>query len=192
MAKTAKKTNKGVAKYDLIRLPPEIYPDAKIRGRPPKYPENEESIKKIVSISRKFFKKCMEKGRVPTVPGLALELGFCDRHSVWELSKSPYFSHTIKDILLKIEEIRLQMMFVVKNTGAVIFSLKNGFGYSDAQKIDITSGGEKIGKSLFFLPDAQVAILPGDPGANSNHPDANPVPQLQTPTDGKADGTADK
>ena len=110
-------------------------------GRPPKYKTAEQLQAKI----DEYFKEKVKneplldqegnpmrdrQGRLvydikpPTVAGLALYLGFCDRKSLYEYKEKPEFTHTIKACVTKIEEYAEIQLTQGNSTGA-IFWLKN-------------------------------------------------------------------
>lgn len=113
-------------------------------GRPPKYKTAEELQAKI----DKYFAGGMKKRtiligpannrqkieiNVPTITGLVLYCGFCDRASFYDLEKQDKFSHTIKNARTRIEREYEEILATTGNSGA-IFALKN-FGWSDKQEI---------------------------------------------------------
>lgn len=61
-------------------------------GRPRKYDTAEELEVKIAE----YFDYKDETGRPPSLSGLALFLGFCDRVSLYNYERESAFSHTIK------------------------------------------------------------------------------------------------
>jgi hypothetical protein len=73
----------------------------------------------------------------PTVAGLALYLGFTDRHSMYDYKLKPLFTNTIKKAVTRIEEFAEEMLHNGKPIGA-IFWLKN-HGWSDKQEIEQTT-----------------------------------------------------
>lgn len=78
-----------------------------------------------------------EEEKSPTITGLALYLGFCDRHSFYDYEKKDLFTHTIKKARARMVAYYEQK--VVGNQAAgPIFMLKN-FGYSDKQEIDLNA-----------------------------------------------------
>jgi hypothetical protein len=73
----------------------------------------------------------------PTLTGLALYLGFCDRYSMYDYEEREEFSHTIKRaraIMVRIYESEVRFG---RNTAGAIFMLKN-FGYSDKQELEVS------------------------------------------------------
>ena len=112
-------------------------------GRPPKYRTAEALQKKIAE----YFIDCPDTTLVkqkdgtyielpkPTITGLILYCGFCDRHSFYEYEKKPEFSYTIK----KAREF-MTMEYekqLGKNPVGAIFALKN-LGWQDQMKYEHT------------------------------------------------------
>lgn len=119
------------------------FPHGSNAGRPPHFKTPQELQDKI----NDFFANCPDKrsiydkqgvkiGEVPelTITGLALHLGFCDRHSFYDYEKYPEFSHTIKKARSLIER---EYEILLKNgLGAgAIFALKN-FKWFDAPAVE--------------------------------------------------------
>ena len=101
---------------------------------------------------------------VPTITGLVLYSGFCDRNAFSELEKKPEFSTTIKKARAKIEQHYEELIQSSTPTGA-IFALKN-FGWIDRQEVEHTgenSGGTNI-----------VVVMPGE-----KKPEGTPKQQLK-------------
>lgn len=73
---------------------------------------------------------------IPTVTGLALFLGFCDRQSMRDYKEYPEFSCTIKKAITRIENHYEELLQSGSPTGA-IFALKN-FGWKDKFEQEIT------------------------------------------------------
>jgi len=128
-------------------------------GRPPKYTDPEEFERKaeeyfdlcdshvlIKVIKKKNKPDVIEEIPTPmpyTVPGLAYHLGFADRHEVWFYRvHNKKFSHTVKKIMLKIENQRIEGGLTRKRSEPVsIFDLKNNFGYKDKIEQEISGPG---------------------------------------------------
>ena len=119
-------------------------------GRPPKYTdtntlqaaiidyfENGITTRKVVTGRGKDRK--IEEIPAPTITGLVLHLGFCDRASFYDYEKSPLFSHTIKRARTFIER-EYEEMLAAGNVIGAIFALKN-FGWIDKQQVDVSSDG---------------------------------------------------
>jgi len=96
----------------------------------------------------------------PTITGLTLYLGFCDRASFYDYENKPKFTHTIKKARTFIEKVYEELLQAGNPTGA-IFALKN-FGWKDKSDLDITSGGKPIygGKSFQGHDGDPQDILP--------------------------------
>ena len=86
-------------------------------GRPAKYT----SPKVLGEAINEYFDK-------PTISGLALSLGFCDRYYFYEYEKKPEFTYTIKKARACMTEYYESNVF--KNTAGAIFMLKI-LGYTD-------------------------------------------------------------
>jgi hypothetical protein len=113
----------------------------KPEGRPPLFKTTEELQSKITE----YFKKGVKRKRVwqgdkaitipiPTITGLILYCGFCDRSSFYNLESNPEFSHTIKKARTFIESTYEEYLHTGNCTGA-IFALKN-FGWKDKQEVE--------------------------------------------------------
>jgi len=123
-------------------------------GRPLKY-SNPEDMQ--VKIDEYFDVKCKDelvcdddgnsvtdaKGKPvykfnpPTISGLALFLGFEDRHALSEYVLRGDFSSTVKNAIAKIEEYAERQLFIGNSTGA-IFWLKNK-GWKDKTEVEQTN-----------------------------------------------------
>ena len=111
-------------------------------GRPRMYKTPEAMQKKI----SEYFKDCPDRRTIylkdterevpcPTITGLALFLGFCDRHSMYAYETNmPEFSNTIKRARAFMERIYETYLLQGNCTGA-IFALKN-FGWVDKSEVD--------------------------------------------------------
>lgn len=70
----------------------------------------------------------------PTITGLAYELGFESRQSIYDYEKKgDQFSYTIKRARLRIE-IYYEELLATKSVTGAIFALKN-FGWADKQEV---------------------------------------------------------
>lgn len=112
-------------------------------GRPPMF----KSVQKLEKRIDQYFKNGMSKRIVttmsgivevpaPTITGLALYLGFCNRASMYDYLQRPEFSHTIKRAIALIEEQYEMRLHGQACTGA-IFALKN-FGWIDKTEVEHT------------------------------------------------------
>lgn len=112
-------------------------------GRPPLFKSPREMEVKI----KEYFDKCPDnrstffegkeiKVPCPTISGLALFLGFEDRHSMFAYEKKPEFSATIKRARANIVRTYEQLTHTGTCSGA-IFMLKN-YGYTDKTEVEHT------------------------------------------------------
>jgi hypothetical protein len=130
-------------------------------GRPPKYNNPEELQNKI---DEYFDKGCTTddvylkgtdiclKVKRPTITGLILYVGFCNRASFYDYELIPEFTNTIKSARLKMEQHYEELLQKGLGAGA-IFALKN-FGWIDKQEVSselkvtqmpcIEKNGEKV------------------------------------------------
>jgi len=90
---------------------------------------------------------------VPTITGLALYLGFCDRHSFYDYEKRPEFSYTIKRARAAIEQHYEELLQTGTPTGS-IFALKN-FGWKDIYE---HAGEVKVGPILVAIPPGECQV----------------------------------
>ena len=121
-------------------------------GRPPLFKTVEELQKKI---DEYFATECKDevwrdeetgelifdnKGHLvikynpPTVSGLALFLGFCNRLSLYDYEEKSEFTDTVKRAIAKIENYAERQLFIGNSTGA-IFWLKNK-GWKDKTEVE--------------------------------------------------------
>jgi hypothetical protein len=86
---------------------------------------------------------CTRKPEPPTITGLTLHVGFCNKSSLYDYQDKEEFSNPIKRAITRIEKYHeIQAAYGDKCTGN-IFVLKN-FGWKDSQSIDHTTKGDKI------------------------------------------------
>lgn len=88
---------------------------------------------------------------VPTITGLALHLGFCDRQSFYDYEKYDGYSYTIKKARTFIEKHYEEMLQTGNTTGA-IFALKN-FGWKDKQEVDYQGDAPPVVKIQYVTDD---------------------------------------
>lgn len=107
--------------------------------------------------------------RCPTISGLAIYLGFCDRHSMYAYEKFPEFSHTIKRARERITQQYENLIQAGVGAGP-IFMLKN-LGYKDKTEVDMNAKVVKMdkivrdGKEVDF--DFGITEAPRSPGEDS-------------------------
>lgn len=104
-------------------------------GRPRIY----ESVEEIEAEIESYMAKCQADKSKPTITGATLYLGFCDKTTLYDYRDREEFSHSIKRLLLFVEngyETALQGNSV---TGA-IFALKN-MGWKDKTESSVSHSG---------------------------------------------------
>lgn len=94
-------------------------------GRPSKY--------KTPGEMQEAIDKYFETIKKPTVCGLALELGFCDRSSILDYQAKKEFCLTVKKAKMRIQQYYEEHL-IGPNAGGSIFALKN-FGWVDKQEV---------------------------------------------------------
>ncbi len=109
-------------------------------GRPPKFKSVEDLDKLIeayfISLEYEDFETGEPKKKNPTLTGLTLFLGFCDKSSLYDYQKKDEFSHSIRMARLMVEEGYEQALLSKFANGAT-FALKN-FGWKDKIEQEIT------------------------------------------------------
>ena len=144
-------------------------------GRPPLY-NNPEELQ--IKIDEYFDKGCtvedihikgtdtIIKVKRPTIGGLVLYAGFCDRQSFYDYEKHKEFTHTIKRARQKIAQHYEELLQKGLGAGA-IFALKN-FGWVDKQEWE----GKVTGINYSFNGGTNSLLSTRDRGilnANSNN-----------------------
>ncbi len=114
-------------------------------GRPAKFKDAEEMKSliqdyfdtrgwiKIDGVDEKQFKS-------PTISGMALHLGFCNRASMYDYKEKPEFTNIIKKATSLIESYHEESL-AGKNPTGHIFVLKN-LGWADQSKIEIKTNAD--------------------------------------------------
>jgi hypothetical protein len=119
-------------------------------GRPRKYQKVAALQKKIdeyfkAGVAKKKIvvgpatNRTIEEIEVPTITGLVLFCGFCNRASFYDLENDPRFSDTIKKARSRIEQVYEEQLHTGSPTGA-IFALKN-FDWKDSKELSGPGGG---------------------------------------------------
>ena len=109
-------------------------------GRPPKFETPEELDNQIdayflsLEYGEDEYGNTLRKS--PTITGLALFLGFCDRQSLYDYQNRPEFSCIIKKARCMVEQGYEEALLTKGSTGA-IFALKN-MGWNDKVEQEIT------------------------------------------------------
>ena len=118
-----------------------------------------EAYATIGSVDKDSGKQKVKK-YAPTISGLVLYCGFCDRHAFNEYEKRSEFSAVIKRARCRIEQYYERLLQGSTPTGA-IFALKN-FGWVDEQKLSHILNGylfvENEGKSVEDLQRESIRL----------------------------------
>lgn len=103
-------------------------------GRPRLYTDHAEFDQLVEA----YFKDCEENHKKPTLTGISLFLGFCDKETFGTYDAvSIEFSRTVKKARMRIEENRHQLLVNNKTfTPGIIFDLKNNHGWKDKSETD--------------------------------------------------------
>ena len=104
-------------------------------GRPPHF----DSPDDILKIGESYFDACMEREEVPTIAGLAFELGFSDRRSVYDYEGRTEFSHVIKRLRLRIEAVHERLLSGNSVAGHIFWLKNHGWKDTQHQEVDQTS-----------------------------------------------------
>ena len=103
-------------------------------GRPRLYQSHEEFAAKTAD----YFRVVDERGKMPTLAGLCLHLGFSDKESFGRYAEyGEEFSRTVKTARMAIEDDRHQRLANPACTG-IIFDLKANHGWQDKQTLEHT------------------------------------------------------
>lgn len=104
-------------------------------------PRRWRSAKALQAAVDAYFEECTEKGRVPSVAGLALALGFMSRQALYRYTdrenenNSDDYVTIITRAKLKIEEENIQLSYNRDASAGARFILQNGFNYSEKKEI---------------------------------------------------------
>lgn len=136
-------------------------------GRPPKF----KSEKQLQAKIDEYFTNCPDTRTLtafdknsgefvtyqlstPTITGLALFLGFCDRRSFYEYEQKAEFTHAIKKARLKIEN-EYEKQLPNPNNSGIIFALKN-LGWKDRTEQEIVN---KNGLNITVVDERHKQML---------------------------------
>jgi len=96
--------------------------------------------------AEQYFETCREKGRHPSLPGLALALGLESRRELERLSAgSGKTAAVLRRAMTRVEEANVQSAYKKDLSGVAKFILQNGFGYSEKAG---TAQAEEIAVSI--------------------------------------------
>jgi hypothetical protein len=123
------------------------------RGKPKKWTDVELFTKKVDA----YFDECDAKGAKDNkegfynLTGLALYLGFLDRHTLLSYDEALEFSPVLKKARARIEEQRTEWLCRGKGWGpGLMFDLKNNFGWADVMHL-AGPGGEPLALEMSSL-----------------------------------------
>ena len=99
-----------------------------------------------------------DPNKAPTMSGLALELGYCDRHSLYDVEqRDPEFYAPIKGALAFIAQYHERACSTRTTPVGNIFLLKN-LGYSDKQEVELSG---RVDQGIVRLPAKRVDTTGG-------------------------------
>jgi len=112
-------------------------------GRPLKY----KNKKELETAIEKYFAGCDKTGEPYTMAGLAYSLGI-DRKTLLNYSKENQFFPTIKKARSRIEAFNEGQLYTNNHTAGIIFNLKNNFGWSDKQDVNVHQTEDVVAEKL--------------------------------------------
>lgn len=119
-----------------------------MEGRPPLF----ESAEVLATKGAEYFEKCKRENKRPTITGLAYDLGFESRQSLYDYEKKDEFSYIVKRLRLFVESGYEEALSSGNCTGA-IFALKN-MGWKDKTETGFTdTEGKDVSPVTFYIPD---------------------------------------
>lgn len=113
-------------------------------------PRRWRSAKALQKAVDDYFAECEERGRVPSVAGLALALGFMSRQALYRYTdrenenNSDDYVTIITKAKLRIEEENIQLAYNRDASAGARFVLQNGFNYSEKQDIGLNSNKIRV------------------------------------------------
>lgn len=113
-------------------------------------PRRWRSAKALQKAVDDYFAECEERGRVPSVAGLALALGFMSRQALYRYTdrenenNSDDYVTIITRAKLRIEEENIQLAYNRDASAGARFVLQNGFNYSEKQDIGLNSNKIRV------------------------------------------------
>lgn len=100
-------------------------------GRPRLY----ESVEELELAVEAYIAECTTNNKKPTITGATLFLGFCDKTTLYDYRDREEYSHSIKRLLLFVENGYEEALHGTSVTGC-IFALKN-MGWKDKTESEI-------------------------------------------------------
>ena len=113
-------------------------------------PRRWRSAKALQAAVDAYFEECSEKGRVPSVAGLALALGFMSRQALARYTDRMHEENNDDYVVIvtsaktRIEEANIQLAYNKEASAGARFMLQNGFNYSEKQEIGLNSSTIKV------------------------------------------------
>lgn len=113
-------------------------------------PRRWRSAKALQAAVDAYFEECSEKGRVPSVAGLALALGFMSRQALARYTDRMHEENNDDYVVIitsaktRIEEANIQLAYNKEASAGARFMLQNGFNYSEKQEIGLNSNTIKV------------------------------------------------
>lgn len=113
-------------------------------------PRRWRSAKALQAAVGAYFEECSEKGRVPSVAGLALALGFMSRQALARYTDRMHEENNDDYVVIitsaktRIEEANIQLAYNKEASAGARFMLQNGFNYSEKQEIGLNSNTIKV------------------------------------------------
>lgn len=98
-----------------------------------------------------YFEECRQNDEPYLITGLALALE-TTRKTLLDYNEKDEFKPVIKWIRLKCENWAEKNLFSGKNPAGTIFNMKNNYGWTNQDKLDVTTGGEKINGFNYITP----------------------------------------
>lgn len=100
-------------------------------GRPRIY----ETVEELDEVIESYIADCKANNKKPTITGATLFLGFCDKTTLYDYRDRDGFSHSVKRLLLFVENGYEEALHGNSVTGC-IFALKN-MGWKDKTEQEI-------------------------------------------------------
>lgn len=119
---------------------------------PLKFKSEEELRLKIEN----YFHQCNIDEEPYTMTGLALALG-TTRKTLADYAKKDEYGDIIVWARTMCENYAEKQLFIGKNPAGVIFNMKNNYGWQNQDKLDMTTGGEKISGFNYLPPKKDEA-----------------------------------
>lgn len=113
-------------------------------------PRRWRSAKALQAAVDQYFEECSEKGRVPSVAGLALALGFMSRQALARYTDRMHEENNDDYVVIvtsaktRIEEANIQLAYNKEASAGARFMLQNGFNYSEKQEIGLNGNTIKV------------------------------------------------